>query len=244
MIPLRNLFLSRFLYGSPAEEQSVVALNVQSMRIDAKSRLSRLSAARACGAALALVCIPGWGTESSVAWTDGRLWVRTGGQPLATVLREVEAATGIRVKGAAGLKDPVLSGINGAPLVEGLRRLLDGHSFMIIEGTRHTATRVLVVGGAVSGDDNPHAVIPRVAPRGASAARETADPATERPLADSDPAVRIEAVERLGDRNDERSLLLLKGAMSDPSEAVRAVAQQALDARRHGAAGVRAGLTK
>ena len=59
-----------------------------------------------------------------------------------------------------------------------------------------------------------------------------ADPQLDRALEDVDPAVRIEAVERLGDRGDERSLALVRQALSDPMEAVRAAARQVL-ATRH-----------
>ena len=161
-----------------------------------------------------------------VEWVSGLLSVKARGQPLNAVLREVGSRTGAVIKGADGLTETVAADIDGVALVEGLRTLLSRHNYLIVEGTRArtgtASTRVFVVAPAVGGA----MPLPALSPGLSSAAEARASV-----LSNPDPAQRIEAVERLGERHDERSLALLRQAAADPSTAVRAVAIEALQAR-------------
>lgn len=166
---------------------------------------------------------------ASVKWMDGGLSIKPSGQPLRAVLRAIESRAGVEFKGIDALTAPVSRGVERVSLVDGLRYLLADQSYLIIGGSRDRPTRVIVVGGLQAN-----------LPLGGAAAQVVRAPAAaaspvaalERAAADADPAVRIEAVERLGDLDDERSLAVVHRAMSDSNEGVRAVAKEALEARR------------
>jgi HEAT repeats len=169
-------------------------------------------------AVLLAAWLPGWtpagADDAGVDWRQGRLSVKAGKQPLGTVLKHIQQRTGIVVKSNQPLPEPVLRGVEQMPLVEGLHQLLASHNHMIIDGQGRRPLRVFVLG---PGNAPPGLPLPSLAqPAG---------------LASPDSAARIEAVERLADLNDESSLAALRQASSDPDEAVRAVAQQALASR-------------
>jgi HEAT repeat protein len=68
---------------------------------------------------------------------------------------------------------------------------------------------------------------------GAVPARTVPGPsALQTALASNDPALRIDAIERLGDLSDPANMAALQQALTDPAEGVRAVAQQALQGRK------------
>ena len=175
--------------------------------------------------------------DSMVLWANGQLTVKAGGQSLAQVLGSVGETTGIHISGATALNQPVPQGFVGLPLLDGLRLLLAGQNYMIIEGGRAVATRVIIAGGpdalaslapvghqARAAARSPRDLQPKTAQRFDGAA-------LERALDDTDAAARVEAVERLGERSDERSLAYVGRALHDSSEAVRASAKQILAAR-------------
>lgn len=163
----------------------------------------------------------------AVRWAGGWLSVKPTAAPLSAVLRSIEVRAGVEFKGIDTLSAPVTRGVESASLVDGLRLLLADQSYLIIAGARGRPTRVIVVGLPAS----PARV---GAPPGAGTTAAAPSPlaAIHLAAADTDPAVRIEAVERLGDIDDERSLSIIQRAMTDSNEAVRAVAKEALDARR------------
>ena len=91
------------------------------------------------------------------------------------------------------------------------------------------ATPSATIAAAVSADS-------RVAAPGTP--QSPAHPSLDSALTDGDPSARIEAVRRLGQRDDEGSLALLHRTLSDASEPVRPAAAEALNARRSDTAGV------
>ena len=203
-------------------------------------------------AAASFVALPAMAAGPVVHWATEQLSVKAHGEPLGTVLREVALQTGVAIKGGDGLEEPVASSFTEIPLVDGLRRLLAGQNYLIVEEPRKNpkdlaVTRVVVLASLGSPASSP--VPPAVQSRPmalsvesvptagresdghGAALRPPAPPAPERGVMDGDPAVRIEAVEALGRRVDASSLALIRGALSDPSEAVRAVAVEALNTR-------------
>lgn len=191
-----------------------------------QTSLKRLGAGLCCAALLTMQPA----TAAQVQWSNGLISVSASGQPLSAVLRDIAAVTGTTIQGADALSAPVNGELHRMALVEALRWLLAGQNFLIIEGGRHSATRVIVVDDPTRRARAGMALAAPAASRPATAL--AADPQLDRALEDVDPAVRIEAVERLGDRGDERSLALVRQALSDPMEAVRAAARQVL-ATRH-----------
>lgn len=210
---------------------------------------------RDCGwllAAASLAAFPAVASGPGVHWATEQLSVKARGEPLGTVLREIALQTGVAIEGGYALAEPVASDFAKIPLVEGLRRLLAGQNYLIVEEPRSNpadlaVTRVVVLANLGS-PATPTVVearsgaLARPVERAGNDARNRevtsaglplpAAPAPERAVMDGDPAVRIEAVEALGRRVDANSLALLRGALSDPSEAVRAVAVEALNTRR------------
>lgn len=155
-------------------------------------------------------------------WERGALSGATRGQPLNDVLRDVAAATGIVVQGGAELTQAVPANLDRVPLVEALRVLLDGQSFMVLERGAGRTPRVVILGKS----GYPAAAL-AAAGRAAAAGGAGAAPGAQ----GDDVAARIEAIERLADADDADSFARLREAAAHPHEAVRAVAQEALDAR-------------
>ena len=203
-------------------------------------------------AAATLAALPAVAAGPGVYWATEQLSVTARGERLGTVLREIARQTGVAIEGGDALAEPVATDFAQVPLVEGLRRLLAGQNYLIVEEPRLnpadlTVTRVVVLANlgspaapaGTTGVRSGTKALPveRTAtgrhdsgiPSGAP--QPPAGPAPERAVMDADPAVRIEAVEALGRRVDGNSLALLRGALSDPNEAVRAVAVEALDTR-------------
>ncbi len=172
-------------------------------------------------------------TTPLVSYSAGRLSVQPRGQPLSAVLREVAAATGAVVKGAEALGEPVRWNLDQVLLADGLRRLLAHQNFVLIEGAPGHATRVFVL-AAASVASLPAAAQPVLQP---IAALDVA-------LASRDAASRIEAIERAGAQDDARSLELIRRALNETSDAVRAVATEALAQRQSRFAGQRRGAAK
>jgi hypothetical protein len=169
-------------------------------------------------AASAVSCLA---ADRGVHYAHGLLTVKLRGEPLAVVLLEVQRQTGVVVKGAAGLTTTLNQDIDQLPLVAALRVMLDGNNFLLHQGTRASDTRLIIVAGAAGRQQS--------APGRAEARSATM---LEGGLRDEDPAVRIDAVERLGERGDARSLSLVSQLLADPVDAVRAAAQQVISTGR------------
>jgi hypothetical protein len=153
------------------------------------------------------------GTDAIVKVAAGRLSINASGQPLREVLREVRLRTGIPIDGGDDLTAPLTVDIKDLPIADALRLLLAEHSYMIVGPSGRNVSQVVILG------------------RRGPAARHEVPPALVRAFADADPAVRIEAVERLGERRDAESQALVRRALADTNEAVRAVARVAIDAQ-------------
>ena len=177
----------------------------------------------ACLLWLVLAAHPLWAADDAVQWSQGRLSVQVSPMALGTVLQHIQSRTGIVIKGDQDLAEPVRRGVKRLPLVQGLHQLLADRNHMIIEGQGRRPLRLIVISGAGSGP------LSALAPTRAGA---TVSNELQTALASSDPAVRIDAIERLGDLADPANLAALQQALGDPAEAVRVVAQQALQARK------------
>jgi hypothetical protein len=163
-------------------------------------------------------------TDAGVEWSGGRLSVQARNQSIGAVLKDIQRRTGIAVTSYDALSEPVARGFDRLPLAVGLKKLLSQHNHMIIEGSGRRPLRVYVLGGSALVLD-----LPAGAPSAEVAVPIAAGHRSA--LASTDPATRIEAVEHLAELNDADSLAALRQALTDPSEAVRAVAQQALAGR-------------
>lgn len=193
---------------------------------------------------------PAWAAEGAgVQWVQGRLSVQAGTQPLAEVLNSIRSLTGIELRSEGALGEPVTRGFEALPLVDALKRLLADHNHMIVQRGPRQALLVVVLGGFGSGSGSgvapssaalsrPAATAVTVQQAAQQASQQRAQQAARQALeqtalSDADAAARIEAVERLAemaDKGDGRSLAALRHALNDPSDAVRAVAQQAVAA--------------
>jgi hypothetical protein len=197
--------------------------------------------------------------DSGVTWAQGRLSVQAGQQPLVEVLKTIRARAGIEIRGDGALTEVVARGFEGLPLAEGLKRLLADHNHMIVQRGPRLPLLVVVLGGAGSGPGlaaAPRSAMPAAAPMRPppipasaqqaaqqaalqaaqqQAAAQTAQQAAQHTaMNDSDPATRMAAIGRLAEmaqKGDANSVAALQQALNDPSEAVRAAAQQALAAR-------------
>jgi hypothetical protein len=198
--------------------------------------------------------------DASVQWARGRLSVQAGSMPLVEVLKTIRALTGIEIRGDGALADPVTKGFEALPLPDALGRLLAHTNHMIVQRGPRQPLLVVVLGGASAGGaaalpaplaaafNPPRAVTQTLAPTGAAgAAQQAAQQAAlqraqqgaqqnwrETALNSTDPAARAEAVQRLAEsaaKGDADSQAVLRQALNDPSDAVRAIAQQALVAR-------------
>jgi hypothetical protein len=209
---------------------------------------------------LLLHSLPAFAAEDAgVQWSRGRLSVQAGSQPLVEVLKSIRAQTGIEIRGDGALAEPVVKGFESLPLADALARLLSNTNHMIVQRGPRQPLLVVVLGGAGSGVgttpsapaaafSRPTAVAPPVAAAAAQQAaqqaalqraQQAAQTVTPQSLRDTalsspDTAARIEAVERLAEmaeKGDANSLAVLRQALNDPSDAVRAVAQQAVTVR-------------
>lgn len=183
---------------------------------------------------LAAMAAPALSANPQVQWQEGLLTVQARGEPLGAVLQAVSQATGVAVKGARGLTQPVGTPFKRLPLADGLRLLMGAQSYVLVEGSRPSSTRLIVVGERELAPPMPDE--PQAAKRGPAV-----EPGLESALRSDDPATRVEAVERLGERDDERSRALLRQALEDPADAVRAAANEALNAHSAASRGKRAG---
>src|SRR2546425_8641724 len=86
--------------------------------------------------AVMLATLPALAADLEVRWANGRLSVKASGEPLGTVLREIARQTGVVIQGADALSEPVVSDFGEVPLAEGLRRLLRGQNYLIVEQSR------------------------------------------------------------------------------------------------------------
>jgi HEAT repeats len=169
-------------------------------------------ALRLCLAGWLIAAVPAWASDAGVEWQRGRLTVQASQQPLSVVLAQIQRRTGIVISSQLPLSEPVTGGFDRLPLAAGLHQMLERYNHMIVEGRGRQPLRVFVLGRR------------EAAPGMAAAA------ALPTSWAAADPAQRVEAAERLADIGDASSLAALRQALTDPSEAVRAVAQQALAA--------------
>ena len=188
----------------------------------------RIASFVAAAAGLGVWLTPLHATQPLSTWSCGLLTVHARGHALGQVLKDVERSTGIRVTGADRMEEPVAVDLDRVPLVQGLRTLLGSRNYMIVEGARRTTAMVLILGTSTEVQTQAPMASRPVAGASPIAA---SDAQLERNLRDVDPAVRVESVERIAERGDQRSLALLRQALSDSNEAVRAVAQQALATR-------------
>lgn len=176
-----------------------------------------------------------------VDWKDGQLSVWTMETPLTEVLTEVARRTGLRIVGAEELRDSVTLGFSDVLLEDGLRRLLGGVSYVIVEpGMPHSQaypTEVWVLGRGGYASSAAGATGPRENTGGelgsdAVASEVTVDDARggrlQGFLADPDPAVRRFAVERLGEVGEPWARSRLVTALHDESPGVREKAVTAL----------------
>lgn len=101
-------------------------------------------------AVVVLAALPTLAADTEVHWANGRLSVKASGEPLGTVLHEIARQTGVVIKGADALSEPVVSDFDQVPLAEGFRRLLKGKNYLIVEKSRKlrsqpAVTRVFVL---------------------------------------------------------------------------------------------------
>jgi len=158
-------------------------------------------------------------------WNSGRLSVHARGEALRDVLLELDRIAAVQLKGWGDLPDPVKEQFTRLALAEGVRTLLSRHSFMLIERGSRKPAQLIVLGR--EGAKGP--ALERVTAPAPSALGPASDlKQLAAALGDADAAVRIEAAERLADRRDPQALALLRGALNDGNEAVRAVARSAL----------------
>jgi hypothetical protein len=174
---------------------------------------------------LACVALPVAAIDTGVVWSGGRLSVKSGHQSVGAVLKDIQARTGIAVTSYDPLSEPVARGFERLPLAVGLKTLLSQHNHMIIEGSKQRPLRVYVLGASAVVLDLSTGT------SSASAATSPAHSTHQSALVSTDAATRIEAVERLADLGDAASLAAIRQALTDPTEAVRVVAQQALATR-------------
>lgn len=179
-----------------------------------RSRLAVIAAALAAPfTAASIAAAPAAAALSTSPWLEVSLPAR--GQPAASVLQQLQSQTGIVVEGSADPQYRLASDIRRMPLAAVLSLLLHGRNHYVQWGDTRRPTRVVVLaapGAAVLAAADPQA-------------QRTA--ALARAASDVDPAVRIEAIERLGNHDDAPSRVLVQQALADASEAVRAVAQEA-----------------
>ena len=156
--------------------------------------------------------------------------VQSRGQPLAAVLRALADSTGIVVKGADTLSQIVRWDLDRVNVADGLRRLLDGQNYLLIEGAAGQPTRVIVVGSEHETGPAP----------GVSPVPSRRPPPSATATASLDPESRIEAIERAGEQDDPQGDDMIRRALTDPNDAVRAVAHEAMRARQaRGTSGTR-----
>lgn len=183
--------------------------------------------------------------ESTLALIDGLISVKARGQSLVAVLRDLATRTGMQIRVDQNLPDRVGVDIQPVALVEGLRLLLGSHNYLIVETRGHVPALLIVLSGPNKADAGRAPLLGQAAklavPLAQAANSLAPDPLLERALLDSDPVLRIDAVERLGDRGDARSLALIQHALSDSNDAVRAVATQILRVRKEAVSAERKG---
>lgn len=160
-------------------------------------------------------------------WSGGELSVRAKGQALSAVLQDISRQTGLQVRGGVQQQDVVRADIGPETLADALRLLLADKNYLFVDGQGARPARLIILGSGGPGTVAISPVAPQPVPSN--------DPVSQhaRALAGRDVAARIEAVERLGELDDERSQSLVTQALSDPNEAVRAVAREALQSRRN-----------
>jgi hypothetical protein len=177
---------------------------------------------------------------SRVDWKDGRLSVRAEETPLADVLAEIARQTGVQILGAEDLRESLTLGFSNVALEDGLRRLLAGLSYVIVEPAapqgKARPTEIWLLGrgrtgpgavGATGGGDRGRDVGPLTAASDATA--EHPPGARLRSfLADPDPGIRRFAVERLGEVGEPWAFSRLVAALHDESAGVREKAVTAL----------------
>lgn len=160
-------------------------------------------------------------------WYGGELSVRAKGQALSSVLQAISQQTGLQVRGETQLQGFVRADIGPETLADALRLLLADKNYLFVEGQGARPAKLIIIG---NGGPGVVAFAPLAPPLRAPLNDAVSQHA--RALAGRDVAARIEAVERLGELDDERSHLLVTQALNDPNEAVRAVAKEALQSRR------------
>ena len=129
----------------------------------------RLIDSRCVIAALALAAFPALAANPEVQWANGCLSVKARGEPLVRVLREIARQTGVVIEGAGALSEPVVTDFGRLPLAEGLRRLLSGRNFLILQESGElrsepSGTRVVVLSspgrGASTEDESGSTFLP------------------------------------------------------------------------------------
>jgi HEAT repeat protein len=168
------------------------------------------------------------------------------GQSAQTALHRLARDIGLQFSGNADPARTLSADLVDIPLEAALREVLEGRSYYVQWGNAHRPTRVVVLSG--TGAEPMSRAARGPAPlrdvgssgsgtpwRAAAASRLTAPggvagvAALHEESKSEDPAVRIDAVERLGERSDANSQALVVRALGDPNEAVRAAAREAYD---------------
>ena len=167
------------------------------------------------------------------------------GQSAQTALHRLARDFGLQFTGSADPARTLSADLVAIPLEAALREVLEGRSYYVQWGNAHRPTRVVVLSGtgteplspAMRGTAAPHdarsagfaAPWPAAASRLPAPQRVAGVAALHEAARSEDSAVRIDAVERLGDRSDAQSQALVLKALGDANDAVRASAREAYD---------------
>ena len=186
--------------------------------------------------------------------TDALLTLRADGAPLAEVLRAIGAAGGFRVVLRGAFVMPVRESFAGQPLEDAIRRLVEGHSVVVLRDAPASASgaadlaeiRVIenpaLAASEGAGADRSAPVVAESAPdeatdeppldREAFRLSRLGEPPPTRDdvlfeLGDPDPAARVAAVPKVGSLGPRAAIGILSGVFAeedDPQVRSRAVA--------------------
>lgn len=171
----------------------------------------------------------------TVLYQDGHLSVSAEQIPLAQILRMVALKTGVEIKGFEGLKREVSVRFSQLPLIEGVRRLLQDVSHILISNpSPQGESRIIqvVVLGQRSGPSS-EALGDEQESDPAQALVNRVDPGLTTHL---DASVRRWAVERLSEQGGEEGFAALLESLEDQDASVRQATLAGI--AQHGAAAI------
>ena len=168
------------------------------------------------------------------------------GQSAQTALHRLARDIGLQFSGNADPAHTLSADLVDIPLEAALREVLEGRSYYVQWGNVRRPTRVVVLSGAgaepMTSAARGTALSRDAKPAGFATPWPTAAalrlPVSQRGVGvaalheaskSEDPAVRIDAIERLGERIDPQSQALVLKALGDANDAVRASAREAYD---------------